>query len=102
MTLISVVIQNYNYGHFLPDAIESILNQDFPHDEMELIIIDDASTDGISQKLIKNYEKKHPCIRAIFYEKNRGTHASANHGIELARGSIFIYLLQMILEIACF
>ena len=36
----SIIIDNYNYGRFLPDAIESALNQSYPH--VEVIVADDG------------------------------------------------------------
>ncbi|MBI3508848.1 MAG: glycosyltransferase [Chlamydiia bacterium] len=89
--LLSVVIQSYNYAHFIRDAIDSILIQDFPSEQMELIIIDDASTDN-SRDIIQEYARKYPYIRPIFYEQNRGTHFSVNHSIDLAQGKYIHWL----------
>ena len=50
----SIVIANYNYGHLLSSAIESIITQDC--DDYELIIVDGGSTDN-SVEVIKQYEK---------------------------------------------
>jgi glycosyltransferase involved in cell wall biosynthesis len=44
MPLVSVVMPSYNHEKFLSEAIESVLGQDF--DDLELIIVDDASTDS--------------------------------------------------------
>ena len=42
--LVSIVINNYNYGRFLRDAIDSALNQTYDH--TETIVVDDGSTDN--------------------------------------------------------
>ena len=41
----SVVIDNYNYGRYLAQAVDSVLAQDFPARETEIIVVDDGSTD---------------------------------------------------------
>lgn len=89
--LLSIVIQSYNYGQYLPQAIDSIVNQDFPARDMELIIIDDASTDG-SLGIAQGYAKKFPYIKVIEYKENKGTHYSINHSIELVRGEYVHWL----------
>ena len=67
--LVTVGIINYNYSRFIDKSIESVLNQTY--ENIELIIIDDFSTDDSIEK-IKLYEKKYPNIRAIFHEENSG------------------------------
>ena len=46
-TLISVVIPCYNQAHFLGEAIESVLNQTYPH--VEVLVINDGSRDNTSE-----------------------------------------------------
>ena len=68
--LISIVCTAYNHENFISDAIEGFLMQQtsFPY---EIIIHDDASTDGTSD-IIKKYEKEHPnLIRAIYQSENQ-------------------------------
>src|SRR5215472_12700725 len=50
-TLISILINNYNYAQFLREAIDSTLCQSYPH--VEVIVVDDGSTDG-SRDLISS------------------------------------------------
>ena len=54
LPIITVYITNYNYGTYIKKAINSVLNQSY--ENIDLIIIDDASTDS-SKKIIKKYEK---------------------------------------------
>lgn len=84
--LISVIMPVYNAGNFLCDAIESILNQTYQN--FELIIVNDASTDG-SAKIIREYTRKYPeKIKAVHLKKNvnGGGDAAGNVGFALARG----------------
>lgn len=89
--LLSVIIQNYNYGHFLREAIDSILIQDYPVSEMEFIIIDDGSTDG-SPQIIQEYANKHSHIKVILYKENKGTQFATNHSIDIAQGEYIHWL----------
>ena len=87
LPLISVYITNHNYGKYLKQSIESVLNQSFKY--FELIIIDDGSTDN-SKKILEKYEKN-PKIKVI-YQKNKGLTISNNIAIKLAQGEYIIRL----------
>jgi len=52
---VSVIINNYNYGEFLPDAIESAIAQ--THAPVEIIAVDDGSTDA-SREILSSYERR--------------------------------------------
>lgn len=86
--LISVIITNYNYEKFIGEAIESVLNQTY--ENIELIVIDDGSTDG-SRDVIKKYEKDYPDIR-ILLQENKGVVPTRNRGLKEARGEFLIFI----------
>jgi hypothetical protein len=82
---VDIVIDNYNYGRFLPDAIESALAQ--THERVNVIAVDDGSTDG-SQEILRGYED-----RVTLVLKENGGHASAfNAGMEHCKGDVIILL----------
>lgn len=84
--LVSVIITNYNYGNFIGESIESVLNQSYPR--FELIIVDDGSTDN-SREVISSFNNSR--INKIF--KNNGGQASAlNAGLSIAKGEIIAFL----------
>lgn len=83
MVLISVVMPTYNQEKYLPQAIESVLNQSFS--DLELIIIDNKSTDT-SREIIKSYQVKDNRIKTIFHKENEGASKSINDGIDNANG----------------
>ena len=85
---ITVYITNHNYGMYLEQSIESVLNQSFQ--DFELIIIDDGSQDKARQ-IIKKYEK-HQNIRVIF-QKNRGLTGSNNIALGLDRVEFIVRLV---------
>ena len=64
----SIILPTYNREKFISKAIESVLKQ--IHQEWELIIIDDGSTDN-TNKIIKKYTSKDDRVRYIFQENNR-------------------------------
>jgi glycosyltransferase involved in cell wall biosynthesis len=86
--LISIVICNYNYGQYIGEAIESALSQTYPN--IELIIIDDGSTDD-SREVIEKYVKKNPKIK-YYKQKNQGIVATRNRGLGLAKGDFLMFL----------
>ena len=83
--LVSIVIPNYNYGQFLPAAIESALGQTYP--EVEVIVVDDGSTDD-SRKVISSFEPK---VASLFKE-NGGQDSAINAGFGLTRGDIIVFV----------
>lgn len=77
----------YNQARFIQEAIDSILNQTFGN--FELIVIDDASTDGTTQILKKYTDLR---IKLIIKDKNQGVSAATNEGFRLAKGK---YIARM-------
>ena len=51
---ISALIDTYNHERFIAQAIESVLAQDFPASEMEIVVVDDGSTDSTGT-IVQNY-----------------------------------------------
>jgi alpha-1,3-rhamnosyltransferase len=83
MPLVSVVITSYNHEKFISETIESVLGQDV--DDLEVIIIDDASTDA-SRHIIQKYADEDARVRVILHETNCGIAKTMNDGFEIARG----------------
>lgn len=82
MARVTVLLAVYNGLPYLPAAIESVLRQTFT--DFELLIVDDASTDG-SAACVEAYHD--PRIRLVRHEVNRGQTASLNRGLALAQGT---------------
>lgn len=79
---VSVIMPVYNSGEYLKTAVESILNQSLR--EIELIIVDDGSTDG-SAEHCDEYACKDSRVRVI-HQKNSGICAARNAGLKVVRG----------------
>ena len=83
--LVSILINNYNYGHFLGESIESALNQTYRH--REIIVVDDGSTDN-SRDIIGNYSGR---IITVL-KNNRGQASAFNAGVAKSKGDILCFL----------
>ncbi len=83
--LVSILINNYNYGHFLSEAIDSALNQTYPH--LEIIVVDDGSVDN-SREIITSYKDQ---IIPVFKE-NGGQASAFNAGFVASSGEIICLL----------
>jgi len=88
--LISVVVPVYNVEKYLEECIESLVNQTY--DNIELIFINDGSTDS-SLSILKEYQKKNKSIMKVINNKNNGIGKTRNIGIEKANGE-FIYFVD--------
>lgn len=88
MPRVSVLVNNHNYGRFLGQALRSALDQRFPMDEVEIIAVDDGSTDD-SREVLARFE---PRVRAILLPENRGQAAAFNAGFSAATGEILCLL----------
>lgn len=86
--LVSIIIPSYNHGDVLPNAINSCLQQ--THRKIEIIIIDDGSTDN-TRETIKELYSNIGNIR-YFYQKNRGVSSARNRGIKRSRGDYIQFL----------
>jgi glycosyltransferase involved in cell wall biosynthesis len=86
-SFVSVLIDTYNHERFIEQAIVSVLEQDFPNSEREIIVVDDGSTDR-TPKIVKKFE---PRVRLL--RKENGGQASAfNAGIPECKGEIVAFL----------
>jgi len=85
--LFSVVIDNYNYGRYIGQAIESVLAQDFPASDFELIVVDDGSTDN-SVEVVSRYKDK----LTLLQQPNQKQVAAFRSGFSVARGEIVCLL----------
>ncbi|UCG51910.1 MAG: glycosyltransferase family 2 protein [Candidatus Latescibacterota bacterium] len=84
--LVSIVLPTHNRATVLPRAIQSVLDQSYKR--FELIVIDDGSTDDTCD-VVKSFGD--PRIRLLPLEKNVGSSAARNRGLQMAKGSFVAF-----------
>ena len=84
-TILSFILPCFNVASYIAACLDSLLNQDIPHEEYEIICVNDCSTDD-TRDIILSYQKKYPNILLIDHTVNSKSGPSRNTGIENARG----------------
>jgi enterobacterial common antigen flippase len=84
--IVSIIVNNFNYARFLNQSVNSALAQTYPR--TEVIVVDDASTDG-SQELIRSFGDR---VVPVLQAKNGGQGAAMNAGFLACKGDVIIFL----------
>ena len=88
MIKLSVVIPVYNQEDLIVSAIESVPKRD----DVEIIIVNDGSTDNTSANIFENLEKFNKNIRMVVFKENQGVANALNAGLELIEGEYYMAL----------
>lgn len=88
MAVVSVIIPSYNHAGYVGQAIDSVLSQTLT--DIELIVIDDGSTDG-TQDVLRRYAD--PRLRIVLRDRNVGSAEGSNDGLRMARAP-FVAMLS--------
>lgn len=89
MPSLDVIIPCYNYAHFLPQCVQSVLSQEV--EDVRIIIIDNASADN-SVEVAHQLADADDRVEVVSHLVNLGSHASFNEGIDLASADYFMIL----------
>jgi len=84
--LLSVVIPVYNERNFVAELVSRVLAEDY---DMEVLLIDDGSTDG-SREIIAGLAEQHPQVHVQLHEANQGKGAALRTGFRSARGDFIL------------
>lgn len=84
----SIIVSSYNYAEFIPQTIESVLNQTYPY--FELILVNDGSTDN-TLEIMNNYALKDNRIK-IINQTNQGLSIARNNAMQIAVGKYFWFV----------
>lgn len=87
--LVSVVIPNYNSDQYLSETLESVLSS--THPELEIVVVDDGSTDQ-SKLILEEWKSRIPGKIRVFYQANQGPSIARNYGIHQACGNYILPL----------
>jgi glycosyltransferase involved in cell wall biosynthesis len=87
---VSVVIPTYNREQYLTKCLDCLFDQDYPSDRYEIVVVDDASTDG-TEAMVR--AKDAPCrLKYLRQNKGMGCGPAKNKGIFAAEGRIVIFI----------
>ncbi len=89
MCKISVIVPVYNVEKYLPQCLDSIVNQTYSN--LEIVVVNDKSPDN-SQQIIDEYAAKDPRIKPIIHKANRGLGGARNTGISAATGDYISFV----------
>ena len=87
---ISIIIVTYNGKRYIPDLFESLCNQSYAIDKMEIIVLDNASTDDTADIISKQYPK----VKVIKLGENIGYAAGNNKALQYASHDFLVFLNQ--------
>lgn len=90
MELVSIIIPLYNTGEPFRGCIESVMHQTYPN--LEIIVVDDCSTDELTLQILNEYQAKDQRIKVIRNEQNSGVALSRNAGVAQVQGTYFSFL----------
>lgn len=88
--MISVVCPIYNEEKYIASFIESIIKQDYPKDDLEILLVDGMSKDK-TREIISEYAQKYPCLKLVDNPQQTVPYAM-NNGIRSAQGDVIIRL----------
>lgn len=92
MIRLSIVVAVFNVENYIGDLLDTLVRQDIPKDEYEIVLVDDCSTDQTC-KIILEFIEEYPNIRLIRKDKNSGVGLTRNTGVDAARGE-YIYIID--------
>lgn len=88
--MISVIVPLYNEEKYIAGCIDSILKQDYPKDDLEILLVDGMSSDK-TRSIVNSYIEKYPFIH-LLDNPNKIVPYAMNIGIKAAKGNIIIRL----------
>lgn len=88
LSTVSVVIAACNEERNIGQRLDDLLRQDYPADQMEIIVVSDGSTDG-TEEIVASFENRN--IRLFCQEVRRGKAAALNQGVSHAMGDIVVF-----------
>lgn len=88
---LSIVVNMYNTAKYMPRCMETLLEQDIPQSEYEIILVDDCSPDN-SLEMAREYATRYTNIRVCTHGKNKGLAAARNTGIDAAKGQYLCFV----------
>lgn len=86
---VSVIVPMYNVENYIKECLDSLVNQTLK--DMEVIVVNDGSTDG-GVEIVESYCKKYPDLIRLVHKENGGLSDARNYGIPYAKGKYIGFL----------
>ncbi|MCK5832059.1 glycosyltransferase [bacterium] len=83
LPFVSVIIPVYNFEKYIAKCIDPLLNQEYPKESFEIIVVDNGSTDA-TPEIVQRYEK----VRLLYEREVQSSYAARNTGIKKAKGQV--------------
>ncbi len=87
----SVIVAVYNVAPYIREAIDSLIHQTIGFENIQVILVDDGSTDE-SPKICDEYKEKYPDNIVVIHKPNGGVSSARNIGLEYARGQYYNFM----------
>ena len=85
MIRLSFIVPFYNVEPYIEECIRSLYDQDIPHEEYEVICVDDCSPDG-SRAIVERLRKEYPTLKLLIHTANKRQGGARNTGMKVAQG----------------
>ncbi len=90
MKILSIIVPVYNAEKYISCCVQSLLEQDIPLSDYEILLINDGSTDN-SLRIVEKFEREHPQVKVVS-QCNQGVSATRNRGLEIAEGKYILFV----------
>jgi Glycosyl transferase family 2 len=84
---VTAIMAAHNYGRFIERSLDSVLEQDYPPGLLDVIVVDDGSTDD-TPEILDRYRAAHPDRVTVLRQPNSGNRVAANKAFTLAQGEL--------------
>ena len=91
MKVLSFIIPLYNSAKWLRKCLDSVLEQDIPLEQLEVICVNDGSPDN-SADIVREYSKEYPDTILVLDQKNQGPSGARNNGMRHATGKYLCFV----------
>ncbi len=89
---VSIIVPMYNEGKTIRKCIESLLNQSYPSDKYEIIVVSDGCNDNSENIMRKIIESEEKVEIKLVRQENQGAAAARNFGVKFSRGAIVLFI----------